>query len=128
MLMIRDRIDIIILKHTRVSKNAVLTTTVHMKTKYFLKRFANSKKVPKEKSFGISLQKEIGWKSLTLFIAPIYSEVTNSARELFLIFLYYSFRGRGHLISIYNWLILYILCICLTEVLESDQTFAKIAQ
>ena len=83
MLMIRDRIDIIILKHTRVSKNAVLTTTVHMKTKYFLKRLANSKKVPIKKSFGISLQKEIDWKSLTLFIEPIYSEVTNSHESCF---------------------------------------------
>ena len=99
-----------------------------MKTKYFLKRFINSKKVPIEKSFGISLKKEIGWKPLTLFIEPIFSEVTNSGRELFLICLYYSFRDRGHLITIYNWLILYIVCLCLTEFLESDQTFSKIVQ
>jgi hypothetical protein len=112
MLMIRDRIDIIS-KLIRVSKNEVLTTTVHMKTKYFLKTW-------------YLVEKKIGWKSLTLFIEPIYSEVTNLDRELFLIFLYYSFRDKGHLITIYNGPISYILC--LIEVLENDQTFAKIEQ
>ncbi len=62
-----------------------------MKTKYFLKRFINSKKVLIEKSFGISLKKEISWKSLILFIESIYSEATHSDRELFLTFLYYKF-------------------------------------